>query len=107
MKTFADIVKLCKGEQGKVFIMDEAGELQLVVLSAGEYEKLKFSAPPVEVDPEVVNAKIAEAKLLGAASQGTNPYPAAKPPRVATHPLPDLREEVIDPSFDFDTPEDL
>jgi len=39
-----------------------------------------------------------------------NPYQPAPPPEIRSNGLPkqrDLREEVIDPSFDFDAPEEI
>jgi hypothetical protein len=124
MKTLQEIIQMCKGEEGKIFVMDETGEMQLVIMGAGEYEQLKVrKVYKVEsADPEVVNKEIERAQLAEvaggrgepSAAEGSplrmrNPYPAAQPPRVATDvpPKRDMREEVIDPSFNFDEGEDL
>ncbi len=120
MKTLEDIVKLCKQEAGKVFIMDEQGNVQLVLMGVEEYGKLKQKLPisnfqsPNVPDPAVVNEEILKAQLaeqalkVGTAPAARNPYPSTFPPQIKTNlPKHDLREEVIDPSFDFDAPDDL
>lgn len=123
MKTVEDIVKLCEGEQGKVFIMDATGDVKLVLMGVGEYERLKQpearstnielrnqssagSASVQAPDPETVNKEILIAQLR---EQAANFVPNQSPPRVQVNPLArqDLREEVIDPSFNFDGPEEF
>ncbi len=120
MKTVEDIVKLCEDEQGKVFIMDATGDVKLVLMGVGEYEKLKnhesrimnqevkspmqMSQPTQSLDAEAANREILIAQLR---EQAANFVPAQTPPRVQVNPLArqDLREEVIDPSFNFDGPD--
>lgn len=130
MKTLKDIAKLLEGEQGKVFIMDAEGEIRLVLMGMQEYQSVKGQVlvrPPLAseqlVDPEAVNRHILEAQLAEQSkgadpaawaeeavrnaqfSVRANPYPAAPAPRVNSQPKHDLREEVIDPSFNFDSEE--
>lgn len=120
MKTVEDIVKLCEGEQGKVFIMDSTGDVKLVLMGVGEYEKLKNhesrimnqEAKPSKqaesshqpLDAETVNKEILIAQLR---EQAASFVPTPSSPRVEVNPLArqDLREEVIDPSFNFDGPD--
>lgn len=120
MKTVEDIVKLCEDEQGKVFIMDATGDVKLVLMGVGEYEKLKnhesrimnqeakspmqVNQPAQLLDAEAANREILIAQLR---EQAANFVPAQTPPRVQVNPLArqDLREEVIDPSFNFDGPD--
>lgn len=121
MKTLQEIVALCEGEAGKVFIMDGTGDVKLVLMGVGEYERLKqpearntkhetrseshFVAPMQSLDPEAVNKEILIAQLR---EQAANFAPNQSPPRVQVNPLArqDLREEVIDPSFNFDSSEE-
>ncbi len=122
MKTVEDIVKLCEDEQGKVFIMNAVGDIKLVLMGVGEYEKLKnhesgimnqevkspmqMSQPIQSLDAEAANREILIAQLR---EQAANFVPAQTPPRVQVNPLArqDLREEVIDPSFNFDGPDNF
>lgn len=114
MKTLQEIIELCKDEAGKVFIMDAVGDIKLVLMGVGEYEKLKNqeSKPSAghesdhsqPLDTEAANREILIAQLR---EQAANFVPAQTPPRVQVNPLArqDLREEVIDPSFNFDGPD--
>lgn len=145
MKTVKEIMQLLEGEAAKAFIMDADGEVRLVLMPVGEYQKIKgvvpqkaavVSADPI-VDPEAVNQKILEARVTEQAQMGAvvewseeqqvakglpfatkgnpfegagHPYAAGQPPRVhapTTRTGKDLREEVIDPSFNFDGPEEI
>ena len=120
MKTVEDIIKLCEDEQGKVFIMDATGDVKLVLMGVGEYERIKKhesrsmnqeqktsnshkQSLPL-LDAEAANREILIAQLR---EQAANFVPAQTPPRVQVNPLArqDLREEVIDPSFNFDGPD--
>ncbi len=132
MKTLEDIIKLCKDEAGKIFVMDEKGDLQLVIMGSAEYGRIKNQESRIKneqvqlPDPEVVNREILKAQLgeqqgrrasSAAAAEDAllqrarvNPYQPAPPPEIRSNGLPkqrDLREEVIDPSFDFDAPEEI
>lgn len=66
MKTLEDIIKLCKDEAGKIFVMDEKGDLQLVIMGAGEYQRAKShqaeSRKSEIPDPEMVNREILKAQ---------------------------------------------
>lgn len=105
-----DIIKLASVDGGKFFVMDEGGEVKLVVLSIDDYvelmegklaRKLKSTAEEVEkINKEIVRAQLEETPVAPPV-----PHPASptftvtdRPPRV------DLREEVLDPSFDFEGP---
>lgn len=120
MKTLEDIINLCKDEAGKVFIMDTTGDVELVLMGVGEYEKLKnhelrimnqeakspmqVNQPAQLLDAEAANREILIAQLR---EQAANFVPSQPAPRVQVNPLArqDLREEVIDPSFNFDGPD--
>ena len=138
MKTVKEIMQLLEGEAAKAFIMDADGEVRLVLMPVGEYQKMKglvpqkaavVSADPI-VDPEAVNQKILEARVTEQLQASPvvhwseeeqvakskpfagagHPYAAGQPPRVhapTTRTGKDLREEVIDPSFNFDGPEEI
>ena len=106
MANLKDVIRLCKNESGRVFILSEAGDLELVIMPARDYAELKglqiesrVSAP----DPEVVNREIEKAQTV---DRVIRPQPG---PSISTIPSNenDLREEVIDPSFNFDGPDDL
>lgn len=129
MKTVKDIMELLGREQGKVFIMDAEGEIRLVLMGMQEYQSvkgqvlLKSPESSQHIDPEAVNRRILEAQLAEQTkgsdpavwaeeavrraqfSPRQNPYPAGPAPTVQATPKHDLREEVIDPSFNFDSEE--
>ena len=109
MTNIQDIINLCKNEQGKVFVVDEEGSIKLVVMGLEQYQKMLGSKPSlVKIpDPETVNRKIIKAQLEEDVSPVTEPAPinSVAPPARAPRVL-DMREEVIDPSFDFDAPVD-
>lgn len=108
MATLQDIFNLAKADGGKFFVIDETGEPKLVILDIDEYEKLLLGKIKQGIeDVEEVNREILEAQLeeqplpgpiLESSSRTQNPGPKAYSQRV------DLREEVIDPSFDFEGP---
>lgn len=102
MTSLQDIIELIKAEQGKAFIMDESGDVKLVIVGMEEYQRLqlgKLKAKIVE-DPEAVNRRILEAQLEEEAKQAlsetrpdfSNP---TKPQGV------DLRSQVLDPDFNY------
>lgn len=108
MTTLQDIIKLCTAEDGKVFVVNEAGDVRFVLMNLEGYEKLVRPQPKkTAIDPEVINKKILHAQLEEepAPIEVPPPAPRAVPPR-ATISQNDLREEVIDPSFNFDIPAD-
>ena len=94
-------------EQGKVFVLDSSGNVSLVLLSIEEYTRLASGAPKTpKIDPEQVNQEILKAQL-----EDDTPVTAPRivVPKVSVRAPKqvDLREEVIDPSFDFDTADDI
>lgn len=112
MATFEDIIKLAEADGGKFFVLREDGEVRLVILPVGEYQelllgKLKERVAKQTLDIERVNQQILKAQL-------EDSEPAVSGPNVAVSPLGtgggvlrqpvDLRQEVIDPSFDFEAP---
>src|SRR3990167_7816404 len=111
MMNLQDIINLCKNEQGKVFIMDEQGDVTLVILGIDTYKSMQRGGKPVIKvrDPEIVSRKIIKAQL----EEDSQPVPPPVVPIVSTQPVSrmprpvDMREEVIDPSFNFDSPDDL
>ncbi len=114
MANLQDLINLAKADGGKFFVMDEGGEARLVIMSVEDYEllmlgklqrRLKEQVQDVEkVNREILNAQLQEGRPA--------PSPAAEPPRPPRGPgivesrkgifPPDLRAEVIDPSFDFE-----
>lgn len=104
MASLQDIFNLAKADGGKFFVMDEAGEPKLVIMDIEEYQKLLIgkiaqTASDVEqINQEILKAQLQEAPAdlpVGSAAvvNGNNRSQS-----------PDLREEVIDPSFDFEGP---
>lgn len=61
MVNFKDISRLVNSDEGKVFIVNESGELQCVILSAAQYEKTllqkvaNVSAEMQEVSNQVID----------------------------------------------------
>ncbi|HVY67461.1 MAG TPA: hypothetical protein VHA30_01000 [Patescibacteria group bacterium] len=106
MASFENIIKLAKTEGGKFFVMDETGDIKLVILPAGDYERLAKGGKPAAksepaIDAEKVNREILHAQLHDLEQEVAHPvsdFRSSQPPRV------DLREEVIDPTFDFEGP---
>jgi hypothetical protein len=105
--TLQELIELCTDEKGKVFIMDEQGSMRLVIMGAENYRALKISGTIPAAghkhavpDPEIVNRELERAHLE---TQETAPvHPQAPKPSPHVEKLRDLREEVIDPSFNFD-----
>lgn len=112
MATFEDIIKLAEADGGKFFVLGEDGEVRLVILPVSEYQelllgKLKERVAKQALDIERVNQQILKAQL-------EDGQQAAPGPNVAVSSLGsggaagrqpvDLRQEVIDPSFDFEAP---
>ncbi len=106
MANLKDVIKLCKNESGKVFIVNEAGDLELVIMPARDYAELKGLQTESMVatpDPELVNKEITKVQMQ---ERVMRPKTG---PSLSTIPSNenDLREEVIDPSFNFDGPDEL
>lgn len=109
MKNLEELIKLLQDEQGKVFVMGPDGNVNLVMLSIEEYQRLlnkpKATGSFSRIDPEAVNRRIIKAQLDDQAPR-IPPKVNVQEPLVPVRPRVDMREEVIDPSFDFDSPED-
>jgi hypothetical protein len=122
MANLNDIIKLAKADGGKFFVMDEQGEAKLVIMNVDDYEKLLLGKIQRQiVDVEKINKEILQAQLL-ADQEFAVPqpiiHPVEKGPTLTSQPeesngissylrkpgTNDLREEVIDPSFDFEGP---
>lgn len=105
MTSLKDIIELAKKDSGKFFVMDESGEVQLVIMGTADFEKM-MNRPQVPVKPvvdiEEVNQKITKAQL----TEETTPVDLGPAVHVQ-RPRVDMRAEVIDPSFDFDSPQGL
>jgi len=108
MPDFKDIIALCSNDNGKVFVIDETGQLKLVIMNAEEYQKLLLGKLKRQiVDIEKINQEITKAQLFGETEPPAPSAPAAGAPTVTSNGAParvDLRAEVIDPTFDFDAP---
>jgi hypothetical protein len=95
MASLQDILKLIGEDDGKAFVMDETGDIKLVIMGTGEYQKLLLGKLKKQIeDVEEINQRIVEAQLHEA--EAAKPVPPVKPQRV------DMRSEVVDPDFDFD-----
>ena len=125
MSNLNDLINLAKADGGKFFVIDETGEPKLVIMPMEEYQKMLLGKLQKQVqDIEQINKLITKVQLEDSPNiinepQVTNPDWTAtergsnqlvsKSPRVETKPLTtnrfvDLREEVIDLSFDFEGP---
>src|SRR5438105_15748608 len=114
MSSLNDIIKLA-GE-GKVFVVDEAGNVKLVILNVEEYQKLLLGKLKSTVrDIEAINQEILKAQLQDDQAAPEVPSPIGptvsrrakelfKSRPATARSQPDLRSEVIDPSFDFEAP---
>ena len=93
-------------------MIGEDGEAKLVIMSIEEYQKLLLGKLQRQVeDVEKINKQIIEAQLKDVERSPSMPAPKPSRPRAAgpehhrgAVPRVDLREEVIDPSFDFEGP---
>ncbi len=100
MVNLNDIINLAKTDGGKFFVIDEQGDPKLVIMSIEDYQrlllgKLKKQVEDVEkINREILKVQLAETEII---------QPPVKPVfKPAPSPRVDLREEVIDPSFDFE-----
>lgn len=105
MSNLNDLINLAKADGGKFFVIDEQGEPKLVIMPIEEYQKMLLGKLQKQVqDIEKINQEIIKAQL----KDEVMPLPVtleSKPisPKVS-HKFEDLREEVIDLSFDFEGP---
>ena len=114
MANLQDLINLAKADGGKFFVMDESGEAHLVIMSVEDYERLLLGKLQRQVkqqseDIERVNKMITSAQLqeTPVSPAPETPKPPVQQPTVRYHQTiarPDLRAEVIDPSFDFEGP---
>lgn len=116
MANLQDLINLAKVDGGKFFVVDETGEAKLVILSLEEYQKLLLGKLQKQVaDVENINRKIIEAQLESEKGLGLrakvetskiepNKLTSQQANNLIHSPRVDLREEVIDPSFDFEGP---
>jgi hypothetical protein len=115
MANLQDLINLAKVDGGKFFVLDETGEAKLVILPLEEYQKLLLGKLQKQVNEvENINRKIIEAQLesekgLGLRAKVETPKPVSQSinqqvSQSTNHIRVDLREEVIDPSFDFEGP---
>jgi len=86
-------------------VIDETGEAKLVIMPVEEYQRLLISKLRKQVeDVEKINRQILEAQLKDDPRTAEESKIAPKPKHEVLKRLADLREEVIDPSFDFELP---
>jgi hypothetical protein len=102
MPNLQDIINLAKADGGKFFVMDEQGNASLVIMSVEEYQKMLLDKLQKQVsDVEKINQEILRAQTFEQENQIAETFSAKKYVR---QPQPDMRSEVIDPSFDFEAP---
>lgn len=105
MANIQDLINLAKTDGGKFFVIDETGEAKLVIMPVEEYQRLLLNKLKKQVeDVEKINRQILEAQLKDEIRTAEESKTAPKPKHEALKRLADLREEVIDPSFDFELP---
>jgi hypothetical protein len=116
MSSLQDIIDLCNNDNGKVFVVDEEGNVKLVILNIEEYQRLLLGKLKKKVqDVEVINQEILKAQIQEDTAPSLPPVPLgpalaqraeelfrARP--AGSRSQPDLRSEVIDPNFDFEAP---
>jgi hypothetical protein len=110
MANFQDIIKLVEHDNGKVFVVDEEGEVKLVMLKVEDYQRFLLGKLKQGIkDIEAINREITKAQLADDMTvvdlPADVPAPQAKVSDVPRPPVPDhvdLRSEVIDPNFNFD-----
>jgi hypothetical protein len=126
-----DLLKLA-GEQGKVVVVDELGEVKGIFMTYEAYGQMQGSvvqATPKETEPESerINRAILEAQLKDETTPPTlspESHTLSQPaerldtllskraqqlfrsmPYKSERPINDMRSEVIDPNYDFNAPE--
>ncbi len=119
MATLKDLINLAKADGGKFFVLGEDGEAKLVIMSVEEYQRLLLGKLQRQVeDVEKINQEIIREQLKdqpeGNQDSLVRPLPLRQQSGHSPHawggqkarsiPRVDLREEVIDPSFDFEGP---
>jgi hypothetical protein len=120
MSSLKDIISLCENEQGKVFVVDSEGELKLVIMPASHYQKMlgkrltKVIEDIESVNNEIMSAQLSdipetpvapESHISHALKEKMEKYAAGfSTPKVRTDEANGGKEEVIDPTFDFEGP---
>ncbi len=129
MSNLQDLINLAKADGGKFFVLDEKGDAKLVIMSIEDYETMLLGKLKRQiVDVESINKQIIQAQLGEEIGDGQRSKISSGPgfnietnnsnfvePQIiipinnttqkrAAMPRVDLREEVIDPSFDFEGP---
>jgi hypothetical protein len=113
MANLNDIINLAKADGGKFFVMDENGNVKLVIMNIEDYQRMLLGKLQKQiVDVENINKEILKAQLQEPPIEPAVEVPKPKSPSVTqrnediryVRPRVDLREEVIDPSFDFEGP---
>lgn len=111
---FKEIIDLTENDSGKIFVVDEHGNVKSVILSFKEYRKKvlgRLKEDIIHPDTEAVNREILKAQL----AEPSEPAPLGpvlsrraqelfKSRPASVFSQPDLRAEVIDPNFDFEAP---
>ena len=113
MTSLQDLINLAKADGGKFVVLDSNGDPKLVIMPIEEYQRLLLGKLQQQVlDIEKINQEIIKAQLQ---EEPIAPAKSITPNLEPSHPvaphgngngrsIPDLREEVIDPSFDFEGP---
>ncbi len=108
MASLQDIIKLIEGDNGKVFVVDETGEVKAVILKVEDYQhlllgKLKRSVKDIEdINREITMAQLTDERPVSAVPVPSSAPAVPEPPAMANSTRGvDLRSEVIDPNFNF------
>lgn len=114
MANLQDLINLAKADGGKFFVIDENGDVKLVIMNVEDYQKMLLGKLQKQIlDVEKINKEILQAQLTDEPAVSS---PPTKGPTVENYPRKDtlrgepeiskndLRAEVIDPSFDFEGP---
>ncbi len=103
MANLQDIINLSKADGGKFFVIDEKGDAKLVIMSVEDYQKLLLGKLQRQVeDIEKINKEITRAQIVDFAL--VEHHQAPRQQRAPAFTRVDMRQEVIDPSFDFEGP---
>jgi hypothetical protein len=98
MANLNDLINLAKADGGKFFVIDEQGDPKLVIMGIEDYERILLGKIAQQAeDVEEINREILRAQMLEKTDVSSSPI-------IQTISPNDLREEVIDTSFDFEGP---
>ena len=65
MASLQDLIKLAEADNGKFFVMDETGEIKLVIMKVEDYEQVLVGRlGKTAVDIEQINKEITKAQLV-------------------------------------------